>query len=187
MILYINACVRKDSRTRCLAEYLLAKMDDEVTELKVHDLTYPKMDEEFIDLRNAAAENDAEAPCLALSRQFAAADTIVVAAPFWDLSFPSALKTYFEQVCVVGVTFAYNEEGYPYGMCKAKKLYYVTTAGGPIDSDAYGFGYIKALATDFYHIPEIYAVKAENLDMDWADVDQIMAKAKTDIDALFQE
>ena len=84
MILYINACVRKDSRTRLLAEYLLTKMDDDVTEVKVHDLEYPKMEESFIDLRNAAAGNDPEAECLALARQFVSADTIVVAAPYWD-------------------------------------------------------------------------------------------------------
>ncbi len=188
MILYINACVRKNSRTRQLSEYLLAKMSDEITEVRVHDLSYPKMDEAFIDLRNkAATENEMDAPCLALARQFASADTVVVAAPFWDLSFPSALKAYFEQVCVVGVTFAYNEEGYPYGMCNAKRLYYVTTAGGPIDSASYGFGYVKALASEFYHIPEIYVVKAENLDMIGADVDRIMEQAKTDIDVMFQK
>ena len=187
MILYINACVRKDSRTRLLAEYLLTKMNDDVTEVKVHDLEYPKMEESFIDLRNAAAGNDPEAECLALARQFVSADTIVVAAPYWDLSFPSALKRYFEQVCVVGVSFAYNEEGQPYGLCNAKKLYYVTTAGGPIGNTAYGFGYIQALATDFYQIPEIRLIKAENLDMVGADVNQIIEKAKKDIDDLFRE
>ena len=188
MILYINACVRKNSRTRLLAEYLLSKMDDEIVEIKVHDLEYPKMDEDFINLRNAAgAQKNYDAPCAALSRQFTQADTIVVAAPFWDLSFPSALKDYFEQVCIVGISFDYDEEGLPYGLCKARKLYYVTTAGGLVDSYDYGFGYIRALATDFYHIPEIKLIKAENLDVDADHLDQILEQAKADIDALFQE
>ncbi|MBR4421118.1 MAG: NAD(P)H-dependent oxidoreductase [Erysipelotrichaceae bacterium] len=188
MILYINACVREGSRTRQLAEYLLDKMDDEIVEVRVHDLKYPKMDEGFINLRNAAAiNNEQDAPCLAIARQFASADTVVVAAPYWDLSFPSALKTYFEQACVVGVTFAYTPDGLPYGMCKAKKLYYVTTAGGPIDDISYGYGYIKALCHDFYDIPETFMIKAEELDMDWTDVDKVMAQARADIDALFAD
>ena len=188
MILYINACVRKGSRTRELAEYLLSKMDDEIREVRVHDLAYPKMDEDFINLRNAAgAAKDYDAPCAALARQFTLADTIVVAAPFWDLSFPSALKNYLEQVCIVGISFDYDEEGLPYGLCKAKKLYYVTTAGGPVDSYDYGFGYVKALSTDFYHIPEIELIKAENLDVDTDHLEQILEQAKDNIEALFRE
>ena len=31
-----------------------------------------------------------------LAGQFAGADTIVIAAPFWDLSFPAALKQYMQ-------------------------------------------------------------------------------------------
>lgn len=33
------------------------------------------------------------------SHQFAAADKIVIAAPYWDLSFPAILKTYIEGLC----------------------------------------------------------------------------------------
>ena len=32
------------------------------------------------------------------AKQFASADTIVIAAPYWDLSFPALLKTYFENI-----------------------------------------------------------------------------------------
>ena len=58
-----------------------------------------------------------------LARQFAAADQIVIAAPYWDLSFPAALKQYFEQINVLGITFAYTPEGVPKGLCRARKLY----------------------------------------------------------------
>ena len=37
---------------------------------------------------------------------------------------------YFEQINVLGITFVYTPEGYPKGLCRAKALYYVTTAGG---------------------------------------------------------
>ena len=186
MILYINACSRESSRTKQLADYLLTKLNDDIAEVRVHELKYPKMDQEFIDYRNAMVEDNPEDPCLNIARQFASADTIVVAAPYWDLSFPSALKDYFEQVNVVGVTFAYTAQDFPYGLCKAKKLYYVTTAGGPIVSTLYGFGYIKALCTDFYQIPETELIKAEGLDLVGADAEEIMENAKAGINQLFE-
>ena len=36
-------------------------------------------------------------PMFYYARQFAEADEIVIAAPFWDLSFPGILKAYMEQ------------------------------------------------------------------------------------------
>ena len=47
-------------------------------------------------------------PLFGLARQFAAADRIVIAAPYWDLSFPAALKQYVEQINVLGITFIYT-------------------------------------------------------------------------------
>ena len=79
-----------------------------------------------------------------------------------------------KQICAIGVTFRYTESGEPRGLCKAKKLYYVTTAGGPIYSDAFGYGYVKALAETFYGIPETEMISAENLDVIGADVEAIL-------------
>ena len=90
------------------------------------------------------------------------------------VSFPAALKQYFEQINAIGIPFRYTESGEPQGLCQAKKLYYVTTAGGTIFSDAYGYGYVKALAQTFYGIPETELISAENLDMIGADVEAIL-------------
>jgi len=116
-----------------------------------------------------------------LARQFAAADTIVIATPFWDLSFPAVLKQYFEQINAIGITFKYTEEGYPVGLCKAKKLYYVTTAGGMLFPEEYGFGYIRALAENFYGIKECIMFKALGLDIDGADEEQILLECEKKI------
>ena len=56
-----------------------------------------------------------------LARQFARAEIIVMAAPYWDLSFQAALKQYLEQVNVVGITFRYSEEGQPVPLCRARR------------------------------------------------------------------
>jgi FMN-dependent NADH-azoreductase len=70
----------------------------------------------------------------------------------------------------------------PQGLCSAKRLTYVTTAGGPIFDEAFGYGYVKALATTFYGIRETRMIKAENLDIHGADVEGIMRRAMAEID-----
>ncbi len=178
MILFINACVRKESRTYRLAKELLDSLDGVIKEVRLENVQFPVVDEDFINrretLKNAGKYDD---PMFSLGRDFADADTIVIAAPYYDLSFPAMLKQYFEQINVLGLTFTYSESGVPTGLCKAKKLYYITTAGGPILSDDYGFGYVKVLANTFYGISEVYQIKAEGLDIVGADVEAILKAA----------
>jgi FMN-dependent NADH-azoreductase len=113
-----------------------------------------------------------------LSQQFASADTIVIAAPFWDFSFPSVLKIYFENITVSGITFEYSDEGRPLSKCGAKKLYYITTSGGYIGNNNFGFDYVKALAENFFGINDISFYSAEGLDIFGADIRSIMDEAK---------
>ena len=189
MVLFINACVREESRTRRLADCLLRQLTaegrnalaDEVKEVELIGLVLPKVDEAFINYRNELVEaGDYSDPIFDLAKDFAAADKIVIAAPFWDLSFPAILKQYLEQICVVGLTF-YYENDIPKGLCKAKKLYYVTTAGGPIHNDEFGYGYVKSLAQAFFGIEVCELVKAEGLDIIDADVERIMRKAEEEM------
>ena len=187
MLLFINTCVRDGSRTLRLANHLLEKLKEPVTEVKLNDLAFTKSDEEYLEKRDQLVkESRFDDPLLALAGQFAAADTVVIAAPFWDLSFPASLKQYFEQINIVGITFYYTPEGIPRSLCRAKRLFYVTTAGGPIYSDAYGFGYVKALAEGYYQIPEIYQIQAENLDIQGVDVEKILREAEAFTDNLIE-
>lgn len=185
-ILYIDATVRSNSRTAILAEHLLEKLSGDISRVKLCDISFPVADEAFLSMRDKACMNrDFSNDAFALAKQFAAADTIVIAAPFWDLSFPSALKQYFEQINVVGLTFAYSEDGRPVGLCKAKKLFYVTTAGGKIFNGEYGYGYVTALAEGFYGISEIVCFSAEGLDIYGADTELLISDAKDRIDRYF--
>lgn len=178
MILFINACVRHQSRTLRLAEYLLKRLGGEVEELRLDRIAFPVADEAFLDKRDGLiAAEEFNDPLFAMARQFAAADIIVIAAPYWDLSFPAALKQYFEQINVLGITFAYTPEGIPQGLCRARKLYYVTTAGGNYVPEEYGFGYVKVLAQSYYGIPETELIQATGLDIDGADVEGILRDA----------
>lgn len=183
MVLFINACVRDGhSRTLRLANVLLRQLNEPFTELNLSDIDFQPVDYSYLQTRDLLlSESNYDHPMFELARQFAAADTIVIAAPFWDLSFPAMLKQYFEQINAIGITFKYTEEGYPVGLCKAKKLYYVTTAGGMFIPEEYGFGYIRALAENFYGIKECIMFKAVGLDIDGADEEQILLECEKQI------
>jgi FMN-dependent NADH-azoreductase len=150
--------------------------------VRLEEIRFPVVDEAFLEKRERlVSEQDYEDLVFDLARQFAEAETIVIAAPYWDLSFPAALKQYFEQICVVGITFRYSEEGAPIGLCRAKELYYVTTAGGPYVPEEFGFGYIKALAQNYYGIQDVKKIEAVGLDIVGADVDAIMKAAESSL------
>ena len=178
-ILYVNACVRKESRTKRLADKLLAKLGEPYEELCLEKIAFPIVNEEYLNKRDQLiSAGDFQSPAFDLARQFSEAKTIVIAAPYWDLSFPSMLKQYLEQINVVGITFKYSEEGVPVALCKANRLFYVTTAGGLYVPEDYGFGYVKALAQNFYGIQDVRKIEAVGFDIYGANVNSIMKDAE---------
>ena len=174
-ILFINACVRPESRTAELSRHLLNRLDGEITEVNLYKEVFSPLCDKGIEKR---ALHDMSGEDFEYAKQFSKADVIVIGAPFWDLSFPSVLKIYFENITVSGITFEYSEKGYPFSKCSAKKLYYITTAGGYIGNNNFGFDYIKALAENFFGINDISFYSAEGLDIVGADVKSIMDAAK---------
>ena len=181
-ILFINACVRPNSRTLELAKYVLSKLSGRVEEVKLYNEELMPLGLEEMDIRDKAGQTkDFSNPVFALAKQFANAETIVIAAPYWDLMFPAVVKCYFEKVTVNGLTFYYGESGIPYGLCKVKNLIYVTTSGGPIIHN-FGYEYISALAKGFYGIKNVQLVKAECLDVSGVDVLQTIQKVKDNCD-----
>ena len=182
-ILFINACFRPESRTRILADKVLEKLDGEVTELdlekeRILPLTLKTMRE-----RDALKEkDDYHNELFRYAWQFAEADEIVLAAPYYDMSFPASVKAYIEAISVRKITYTYTEQGNPTGLCRAKRLIYVTTAGGPLYGSNLGFDYIKAVAETYYGIREFLYFQAENLDVEGADVEQIISDALAEIE-----
>lgn len=183
-VLFVNACVRSGSRTNRLARYFLENISEKVetvnlTEENILPLDGARLCERDLLLKECRTD----APLFYHARKFSKADTIVIAAPFWDLSFPSLLKLYLENVSVSGITFRY-ENGRPVGLCRAEQLVYITTAGGPMFSD-FGFSYIKTLCNVLFGIKKTFCFKAENLDIDGADIESLLKAAEEEINHFF--
>ena len=184
-ILFINACIRPDSRTLNLAKHLLAKLNGEIQEVNLEKEAIPALNAESLKYRQELlAAEQFDDPMLHYARQFRDADVIVIAAPYYDLSFPSALKNYLEAICCVGLTFYYDENEVAQTHTKAKKLYYVSTGGGILKKQ-FGFEYVKALVGEFFHIFDVQGFFAERLDLLGSDPAAIMEQAFQTIDEAF--
>lgn len=186
-ILYINSCVREKSRTNKLAKYLLDKLNGNIEEVNLNKENIRPLNSSLLKKRDKLREiNDYNDDLFKYAKQLKDADIVVISSPYWDLSFSSLLKIYFENVNIGGITFGYDEKGNIKSLCHIKKLYYVTTAGGYIQSDEYGFGYVKSMFNTFYNVDDISYIKAEGLDIYGNNIDNIMNFAKMDIEKLFK-
>ena len=173
--LFINACVREESRTIIIAKDIIKKFNLECVEINLQKENLKPLDETFLkDREKCLNNNDLSNNMFKLAKQFAEAENIVIAAPYWDLSFPALLKMYIENICVSGITFKY-ENNKPNGLCRAKKLIYVTTAGGKIFAD-FGYSYIKQLANSLWGIQDTICFKAENLDVENISYEEVLNK-----------
>lgn len=181
-LLLVNACVQREtSRTDRLCRTWLRenrRAGCDVEEVVLEEEQLRGLDTQMLAERNRLLrECELTHVMFRYARQFCDADEIVIAAPYWDLSFPAALKCYLEAVSVVGLTFRYREDGAPEGLCRAKRLTYITTSGGFIGANNFGYDYVKALAA-LFGIAEIQMVSAEGLDIAGADAEHILQQAE---------
>lgn len=187
-LLFVNACVRGErSRTLKLARRFLSAYEKSHPETRVteRNLMTERMEPQYPEV---LAERDAlwnagrlEEPMFAPARQFAAAGRIVVAAPFWDLSYPAILKIYLERISVTNITFGYDEQGGNVGLCKAEKLLLITTRGGNFSLPETewmesGARHLKALCA-MYGIPAFQLLCAEGLDDVRNDKEALLSQA----------
>lgn len=181
MLLFINGCVRESSRTYALAKEVLSGTNEEIREIRLYPDGPDGLTGETLKLRDRLLSEKAyDHPMFENARLFASADAIVLAAPYWNLLFPARVLAYLEEVMAGGITFYYGEDERPHGLCRAKRLVYVTTAGGPIFRH-YGYEYAQELCRTFFGIPETRLVKAERLDLLGSDENAIMEKAKKEM------
>ena len=192
-ILFVDACMRGPELSRTsrlcrsfLEEFTARCPDSQVSRRDLTDAKLPLLTGELAAQRDAWVKQGEEHPLLAPAREVAACDLLVIGAPYWDLSFPAALKGYLEWSSVLGITFRYAEDGRQVGLSRARALVYLTTAGGPVEGQNYGFDYLRGLA-GMFGIPDSRCVAAENLDVWGTDVEQVLRQAEERTDALARE
>ena len=182
--LYIDCCIRgEQSRTKRLAEAFLAaygaRENVEITRLTLMDEPLIPFSNGFFWQREGLLEHgELDHPRFRYAHQFQQAERIIIAAPFWDLSFPALLKVYIENLCVQGITFDCNETNGCFGVCKADKMLFLTTRGGAMEGSAMDNGtkYLGDMAK-FFGIPSFEVIAADALDMGLETVETILGRA----------
>ncbi len=181
-ILFVDCCLRgNESRTKQLADAFFSKVDKTAYEIKhvileKEDIK-PLVGDFFWERQKLLEQNELSHPRFDRAREFASADAVVIAAPFWDLSFPALLKIYIENVTIDGITFGCSEKGIC-GLCNGTDLVFLTTRGGFYagSEDEQGSRYIDALHR-FFGFDHYYLVFAEGMDADGIDTDSVLQKA----------
>ena len=164
-LLYIDACIRNaESRTKRIARPIVEALAEryEVETLCLNELELEIVKEDLIARRNSGI---IDPTVMAWACKVRDADRIVIAAPFWDMSFPAALKNFLELCSIFDVTFCSNETTC-YGNCRAEKLLFITTRGMDIptgDPREQATPYLKALSW-LWGIGPLEVVAARNMD-----------------------
>ena len=184
-LLIVDCCISqrgKGSRTRQLLEAFQEAFCRTHPEAEVETvspqtlLALGPFDPAALDERDALASVQAwDAPVFALARQFRTADAVAVAAPFWDLSFPAALRTYIEYISANALPYPYEADGC-HGDCRAQRLVYLTTGGDVEREDSLGVLYWRQLCAMF-GIGRFDYVFAGGLDLDPARAPELLESA----------
>jgi len=184
-LLFVDCCISQrgeESRTKTLANAFLDGFREIHPEAEIETVTQEQLlalkpfDAEALNDRDALGGIGAyDAPVFALARQFRAADMIVVAAPYWDMSYPAALRTYVEHISAVGLTYHYEMDGC-HGDCKAERLVYLTSGGDFEHEDSIGVLHWRQLC-GLFGIPQFDYVFAGGLDIDPAKMPELLEGA----------
>ena len=183
-LLFIDGCVSQRgpaSRTRALAEAFLSAFQESHPGAEVETVTLEALDLKpflpaALNQRDELASVGAfGAPVFDLARQFQAADKIVAAAPFWDMSFPAVMRIYIEHISANGLCYHYEADGC-HGDCRADRLAYLTTGGDFERPESLGVLYWKQLSRMF-GIPRFDYVFAGGLDVDPAKAPELLEAA----------
>ena len=164
-LLYIDACIRDtESRTKRIAEPVVEALKEkyDVRTLCLNELELSIVKKDLIKQRNNGI---IDKEVISWAESIREADRIVIAAPFWDMSFPAALKNFFELCSIFDITFK-SDDKTCYGNCRAEKLLYITTRGMNIstgDELEQATPYLKALSW-LWGIGPLEVISAQNMD-----------------------
>lgn len=180
--LIIDCCLRRgESRTRELLDAFLSALPEDVSPelLILEEEGLSCLAGAFFEQRQRLLdENALDHPRFRYAHQLAEADLAVIAAPFWDLSFPALLKVYIENCSVDGITFTSRHGGLA-GLCKGTDLVFLTTRGGVYTGDAMEMGsrYLDALHS-FFGFDRYHCIAADGMDVSSFNRTEVLEEAK---------
>ena len=164
-LLYIDSCIRDEvSRTKKIATTIINKLKEryDVETLVINDLNLTIVKKDLVNKRTNGIIDE---EVLSWANKVSKADRIVIAAPFWDMSIPAALKSFIELCSIINVTFA-SDDKTCFGICNCKKLLYITTRGMNIKTNSeldQATPYLKAVSY-LWGLGDVSVVAAYNLD-----------------------
>ena len=163
-LIVIDCLMREESRTRVLLDAAKDVLSSryEIDTIDVNSLGLAPVTPGVLKERTSGVVPEST---VALARKIADADRIVIACPFWDMSFPAVLKAFFENMSLYGVTFTDDGKTCS-GLCKCEKVLYLTTRGMDIPTGDFrdqGTTYLKALSS-LWGLGEVTTVAAWNMD-----------------------
>ncbi len=193
-ILQINSSILGDqSASKILSNYTIESLinNDDIQLITRNCLEIPYLDEQALIAFSGQTNNLSEdhKKLLHLSdvmiSELIEADILVIGVPMYNFGIPSQLKSFFDFICRVGITFKYTESG-SVGLLSNKKVYILNTRGGIYHSLGQDFitPYLKQIF-QFIGITDLNFVYAEGLSMDnGSSKDKFIEDAKQNIDKL---
>src|SRR3989344_7265879 len=163
--------VSRELTAQFIAQWHAAHPSDTVT---VRDLAVeqvPHLDMDWLGgwMTPAEQQSDAEKAALArsntLTNELLAADVLVLAAPMYNFTIPSTLKSWLDHVLRAGVTFKYTDTG-PQGLLSGKRAFVLTARGGIYAGSAQDHQepYLRQ-ALAFVGIHDVSFIHAEGLNL----------------------
>ena len=177
-LIFIDCTMREESRTRKIAMPLVEELGKryDIETIRLDGAGFPAVGSKILHDRDNGIVPEEYAE---MSRRIAAADRLVIAAPFWDMSFPSALKVFFENMSLFHITFD-SDNTHCYGLCKCQKVLYITPRGMNIhtgDPFEQATHYIRALSA-LWGLGELHVISAEIMDYSsQEEIDRIISAA----------
>ena len=197
-VLYVKANPKTQGTSRTLKvsdsfvkAYKELHPNDETISLDLYKEDLRFLQEEDINsLHKEELLQDKDHPSFKYAHQLLEIDKIIIAAPFWNLSFPAILKTYLDSVIVGGITFKYTAEG-PKGQCHGKKAIHFVTRGGayseePLSAYELGDRYLRTVFA-FVGITDFTTFALENMDRSHTNVEKVIEDAIKDSYELAKE
>jgi len=184
-VLIIDSCIKpgEESRTRVLLNSFEASLKEAHPDCEIEKLvlseekdlvpfTYEMVMERYGIVERQEWDNN----LVKYAKQFASADRVVIAAPYWDMAFPSILKIYIEHIFVGGICFKSTPQGLK-PITGIEKALFIQTSGGYVGEDDPGSKYLEYTLS--YLGPQEYTrIAADGIDVVGADVEGKMNEAK---------